>query len=108
MTVKVKAEVLEIPPPAAVTVTVAVPIAAEAEAERVNVAEQFGVQEAGEKDAVTPEGSPEAERDTAWAVPETKEAVRLFVTDEPWTTDLLPPLDREKSKAGGGADDPYS
>ena len=63
LTVSVKAEVLEIPPPAAVTVTVAVPVAAEPEAERVNVEEQLGVQEAGEKEAVTPEGSPVTDKD---------------------------------------------
>jgi hypothetical protein len=83
LTVNVKTEVREIPPPAAATVMEALPVTAEAEADRVSVAEQFGVQEEGEKEAVTPEGSPETDMDTAWAVPETREAVRLFVTEEP-------------------------
>ena len=107
LTVNVKAEVLVIPPPAAVIVTEALPVAAEAEAERVKVLEQLGGQEAGAQLPVTPEGNPEIEKDTAWAVPETKEAVRLLVPEPPWVTVLLPPLDSEKSNDGGGVP-PYS
>ncbi|MEK7389876.1 MAG: hypothetical protein AAB036_09265 [Elusimicrobiota bacterium] len=74
LTVSMKAEVLETPPPVAVTMTDALPVAAEAEAERVNVEEQLGVQ----------------------------------VTEPPWVTVLLLPLDSEKLKATGSGADPYS
>ena len=61
--------------------------------------EHVGVQEVGEKTADAPVGSPDEVRETDCEVPETKVAVMVFVTDWPWVTDLLPPLDTEKTKA---------
>src|SRR5262245_41702841 len=80
-TVRLKAVVLERPPPAAVTVMVAAPVAAALEALRVKVDEQVGEQLAAEKDAVTPAGRPEALRLTAWDAPDTSVAVIAFVAD---------------------------
>ena len=100
-TVKLKVVVLVTPPPVPVTVTVEVPVVADAPAVRVRVVEQVGEHAVGENAAVTPEGSPDAEKDTACAVPETSAALIVLVTEAPWVTVLLPPLLREKSKAGG-------
>ena len=61
VTVKLKVEVLETPPPEAVMVTADVAAAAEADAFKVRVVEQVGEQEFGEKEAVTPLGRPEKE-----------------------------------------------
>ena len=41
------------------------------------------------------------EKDTDCVVPEDRVAVMELVTEEPGITDLLPPLEREKSKVGG-------
>ena len=84
------------------TVTVEVPTVAEAEAAKVRVVVQVGLQEVGAKEAVTPLGNPEALKDTAAVAPEDKVEVMALVTDDPWTTDLFPPLVIVKSKAGGG------
>ena len=64
LTVRLKPVVLEMPPPVAVTVREAAPSMAEADAEKVIVVEQLGagVQEVGEKEAVTPKGRPETEK----------------------------------------------
>jgi len=61
---------------------------------------QAGEQEVGEKVAAAPVGSPEAEKETDWEVPETRETEILLETDCPWATLRLPPLEIEKSKAG--------
>ena len=71
--------------------------------ESVRVVAQVGTQVVGEKVAVAPAGSPEAEKDTDCDVPESKVAVMVLETVAPWTTDWFPLLVREKSKGGGGA-----
>ena len=76
---------------------VALPTVAEADAVRVKTVLQVGRHEAGEKEAVTPEGIPEAEKFTVWVVPELKVAVMLLVMELPCVTDLAPSLPKEKS-----------
>ena len=39
-------------------------------------------------------------KETDCAVPETRVAMMVFETEDPWVTDMLPPLVREKLKAG--------
>jgi hypothetical protein len=101
LTVKPKLVVLEMPPPTAVTVSVETPTVAKAEAFKVNVVEQVGLQDGAEKELVTPEGKPATEKATDWAVPDTNVAVTVLVIEAPRVTDLAPPLDSEKLKAGG-------
>src|SRR6266568_3672215 len=71
--------------------------------ESVRVVAQVGTQVVGEKVAVAPAGSPEAEKDTDCDVPESKVAVMVLETVAPWTTVWSPLLASEKSKAGGEA-----
>ena len=59
----------------------------------------MGEQVGEEKAAVVPVGSPEAEKETACAVPETRVAVMVLRAEAPWVVDWLPPLAREKLKA---------
>ena len=77
-------------PEAPVTVTVAAPAAADAEAVRVRVEVALplagGVTEAGEKEAVTPLGRPEAERETVALKPFRLPTVIVLVPLEPWAT----------------------
>src|SRR5439155_520583 len=73
------------------------PVGVLVEVVRVRVVEHVGVQEGAEKEALAPAGSPEAEKATDRELPETRVAVMVFVTDEPWVTDLSPPFDSEKS-----------
>ena len=63
----------------------------------VRVEVQVGLQDAGEKEAVAPAGRPDAKKATDWVVPDVRVAVTVLVTEEPWVTDLAPPLEREKS-----------
>lgn len=51
---------------------------------------------------MAPVGRPEAEKEMDCGVPETREAVIVFGIDEPWATDLFPPLVTVKSKPDGG------
>ena len=74
------------------------PAGVEANVEMVREVEQVGVQDADEKDVITPEGRPETEKATDCAVPETSVALVVVETEAPWVTDLLPPLVRAKSK----------
>jgi hypothetical protein len=62
----------------------------------VSVEEQLGLQLFGEKEAVAPEGNPDAENVTGCVVPETNVALIELVTDEPAVTDLSPELESEK------------
>lgn len=72
------------PPPVPVTVTVTDPVVAEAEAVRVRTEKHKGLQDKGEKEGVTPAGSAlETLNETGSAVPETRFAVIVFVTEEP-------------------------
>ena len=66
---------------------------------RVRAVEQPGEQVMGEKAAVAPVGSPEAEKETACALPESRVAVIVLMAEAPWVTAWLPPLARAKSKA---------
>ena len=66
--------------------------------ESVRVVAQVGTQVVGEKVAVAPAGSPEAEKDTDCDVPESKVAVMVLETVAPWTTVWSPLLASEKSK----------
>jgi hypothetical protein len=76
------------------------PSGVDAEVVTVSVREQLGEQgEVGEKDAVAPPGSPEAEKETACEVPPERVAVMMLETESPWATDLLPSFEREKLKA---------
>ena len=97
-TVKVKVVVLVAPPPVPVTVTVAVPVVADAPAVRGRVVEHVGEHAVGENAAVAPEGNPEAEKDTACAVPDTSAALMVLATEAPWLTDLPPPFVSAKLK----------
>jgi hypothetical protein len=89
--------VLETPPPDAVTVMVELAPGVEPLVLRVSVEEQLGLQLFGEKEAVAPEGKPEAENVTGCVLPETNVALIALVTDEPAITDWLPELLSEKS-----------
>src|SRR5438132_14258543 len=71
--------------------------------ESVRVVAQVGTQVVGEKVALAPAGSPEAEKDTDCDVPESKVAVMVLETVAPWTTVWSPLLASEKSKAAGDA-----
>jgi hypothetical protein len=64
----------------------------------VRVEAQAGLHEAEEKEAVAPEGRPEIENETAWLLPEVKDALIELVTEEPAVTELFPELDSEKVK----------
>ena len=64
-TVKVKALLLVTPPPMALTVTEKFPVGVDPVVVILRTVEQLRVQEAGEKDAKAPEGSPETLKDTA-------------------------------------------
>jgi hypothetical protein len=102
-TVKVKVVVWDKEPATPVTVIVDDPVGVDAEVVRVNVDEHVGLQDpGGEKEAVAPAGRPEAENETDCEVPDTRAAVIVLDTDCPWTTVWFPPLEREKSKEGGG------
>src|SRR2546425_486751 len=69
--------------------------------EIVSPLEHVGVHAVGENAAVAPEGSPEAEKATDCAVPETSAALMELETWSPWITDLLPPFVSEKLKEVG-------
>ena len=63
------------------------------------VTEQLGVHAPPSPNtAVAVEGRPETEKETGFAVPETRVVMSVFVTVEPLVADLLPPFVREKSK----------
>src|SRR6266568_5227552 len=64
----------------------------------VRVVEQVGEHVVEENDALAPVGSPEAEKATDCAVPETSVALMVLETEAPWLTDLLPSFVREKLK----------
>lgn len=68
--------------------------------EIVVVEEQAGLQLVGEKEAVVPEGRPEAEKETDWLGPEIRPAVTVVEIELPWTTETETGLiERLKSKA---------
>jgi len=65
LTIKVNVVVFVTPPPTALTVTVELPAEVAPLVLMASVEEQVGLQEAGEKDAVAPEGNPETLKETA-------------------------------------------
>ena len=99
VTVSVKVVVWTTAPAVPVTVIVETARGVPAVVVIVIVVVQVGEHEVGENEAEAPEGTPDAVNDTAAAVPVDKVAVAVFVTDEPWATDLFPPLLNVKSKA---------
>ena len=82
-TVNVNVVVWDREPATPVTLIVDDPVGVDAEVVRVNVGEQVGLHDPGEKEAVAPVGRPEAENVTACVVPETSVAVIVLVTDCP-------------------------
>jgi hypothetical protein len=60
--------------------------------------EQVGLQVFCEKDALAPEASPDAERETGSGDPETRLAVIVLVAEEPWFVDRLIEFASEKLK----------
>ena len=103
---RVKLVVLDKPPLLAVTVIVLVPAGVEAEVEMVRVLVQVRLQDVG-KESVAPAGRPDTKKDTNLpAVPDIWVAVTVLVTEEPWITDLSPPMESPKSNGSvGGAVD---
>jgi hypothetical protein len=98
LTFKLNVVVFVIPPPDAATVIVELPAAVELLALMVSVEEQLGLQLGEDNEAVAPEGSPDTEKETAWALPETKVAEIELVTEDPAITALSPELARVKLK----------
>ena len=88
-------------PDVPVTVMVDVAVGVDAEVEMVRVEVQAARQDPGEKEAVAPDGRPEAEKETKVAVPETRVAVTVSDADCPWTAVLPPVLESEKSNVRG-------
>ena len=71
----------------------------------VKVDVPVGVTDDGLKLALAPDGRPDADRETVWAVPPVSVAVMVYVVDPPWVILLLPgEADRLKSKATGATD----
>jgi len=82
-TVKAKVEVRTVLPAVPVIVVVVVPTVAAPVAVKVNVAVQVGLQEVGEKAALTPLGNPDAVNVTACVVPLVKVVLTEFVILDP-------------------------
>jgi hypothetical protein len=59
---------------------------------------QVGLQIFCEKEALAPEGNPDAEKKTGSGDPETSLAVIVLVADDPWFADRLIELESEKLK----------
>ena len=74
------------------------PAGVDREVEKVKVDVQLGLQDEAEKPAVAPDGSPEAERDTDWLVPEIRPTVTGYERTWPAVTVPLPARETEKSK----------
>jgi hypothetical protein len=98
-TVRLNLVVFVTPPPAPVTDTVYVPAGVEVAVATVNRLEQVGLQVFREKEALAPEGSPDAEKETAWGDPLSRFAVIVLVAADPWATDRLVEFASEKLKA---------
>jgi hypothetical protein len=81
LTVKVNAVLWDRDPDVPVTVIIELPVGVDADVEIVSVELQVGTHDAGEKEAVAPDGRPEAVKETEAAVPETRVAVIVLVTD---------------------------
>jgi hypothetical protein len=97
-TVKVKLVVLVTPPPVPATVIVSVPAGVDAAVAIVSRLEQVGLQVFCEKEALAPEGNPDAERETGSGDPETRLAVMVLIAVDPWVADRLIEFASEKLK----------
>jgi hypothetical protein len=93
------------PPPVPVTVMEEVPVGVEALVEivRVEVPEPGAAMLDGLKEAVAPEGRPEAESATAELKPPETELVIVLVAEAPWLADTL---DGEAESAKSGVPPP--
>jgi hypothetical protein len=60
--------------------------------------EQVGLQVFCEKEALAPEGTPTAEKETGWDNPETRLAVIVLVAEDPWVADRFIELASAKLK----------
>jgi hypothetical protein len=98
VTVRLKLVVFVTPPPAPVTVIVRVPVGVEAEVATVSMLEQVGLQVFCEKEALAPEGSPDAEKEIGADDPVIRFAVIVLVAEAPWAADRLIELASEKLK----------
>ena len=58
--------------------------------------EQVGLQVFCEKEALAPVGNPDAEKETGSGDPETRLAVIVLVSDDPWVAERLIELESEK------------
>lgn len=100
LTVSERVAVCVMPPPVPVTVTFTVPVAAVLPAVSVSVELPGAPTDAGLKLAVTPEGRPEADKETAELKPPRAEIETEVVPEVPWVTDSLEG-ERLKVKSGG-------
>ena len=66
----------------------------------VKVLVQVGLHEVGEKTPVAPAGSPDTEKETVLLVPDNSVVVIIFDPLVPWTTEIVPEFEIEKSKPG--------
>ena len=74
------------------TVIAKVPVGVVATVVMVRVVEQVGLQEATEKLAEAPLGSPDAEKDTLCVAPAVSVAVMVLAPEAPWVTVMPPEL----------------
>lgn len=88
------------PAPVAVTVTLTAPVAAVLPAARVRVELPGVPTDAGLKLAVTPDGRPEADKDTVELKPPRADTETVVVAELPWVTDKLEG-ERLRVKSGG-------
>ena len=82
-TVNVNIVVCDREPAAPVSVIVEDPVGVDEDVVTVSVEEQVGLHDACEKEAVAPDGRPDAEKETDCAAPETRVAVIVLDTDCP-------------------------
>lgn len=89
------------PPPEPVTIMVYVPFAMEEEAEIVQLLVNVGLPDKGAKDAVAPEGSPDADKVTVWVAPDVRVIATLLESEPPWVTEIPRLLLKAKLKPVG-------
>ena len=76
-TVRLKGVVCDKDPEVPVIVTGYVPVGVDVEAETVKLDVQLGIHDPEEKSPVAPDGRPETEKETDWAVPEATKALTV-------------------------------
>ena len=99
-TERTKLVVCIIDPAAPLTTTGYAPAGVLAETDKVKDVEQPALQDAGEKEPLTPAGRLDTVNDTGCVVPDTRVELIVLVIEDPWINDLLPSLNNEKSKLG--------